>query len=159
MLGCVSDEFSGMLPAFVKVPTRWWQNHLKLLHRFHRGRGRNISLQLSISHLLSTWQSVPLLPPWPSDTLWSEQTRLEHFNSGECFSRLSVMILLGPLKRPRCSQLCYMLPGAQTAPQMERWILPQIGEYVVIPLWMQQKVKDWYCSVACLKSIHVPCLS
>lgn len=52
------------------------------------------------------------------------------------------MILLGSLKRPRCSQLCYMLPGTQTAPQMERWILPQIGEYVVIPFWMQQKVKD-----------------
>lgn len=29
---------------------------------------------------------------------------------------------------------------------METWILPQIGECVVIPLWIQQKTKDWYCS-------------
>lgn len=104
--------FSGwIVPAFVKVSTRWWQNHLKILIRLFLGRRRNISLQLSVSHLLSTWQRVSLLSPWPSDTLWSEQTRLEHSDIRECFSSLSVMIILGPVKSPRCSMLCNMLPG------------------------------------------------
>lgn len=40
--------------------------------------------------------------------------------------RYSLMILLGLLKCSRCSKLWSMLPGAQKASQMERWILSQI---------------------------------
>lgn len=68
-------NFSGRtLLAFASIPTRWRQSHLKLPHWWY------ISLLLSISHLLST-----LHFPWPSDTLWSEQTWLDYSDSGECF--------------------------------------------------------------------------
>ncbi len=129
--------------------------------RLHWGRGRNIPLQLSISHLLCTWQSVPLLPPWPSDIVWSEQTRLECSDSGECFFKFVCYDPSGPFKK---SQVFSALRHASWRSESS-WNgkMDPSSDWGICghsPLDATKgKRYDWYYGAAYLKNIHVPCLS
>jgi len=97
-------------------------------------------MQLSEPQLLSSW--CPLSPPmtiWYC-VIWTDMVRT-FWQWGMFLQACLLWFFWALLKSPRCSQLWDMLLGPKKAPQMERWIPCQIGEYVVIPLWMEPKTE------------------
>lgn len=100
------------LDAFAKVPARWRQSHGELLHRRHRGRGKKCFIALKRIPSLVHMAGCPFTSPvtiWYF-VIWADMVRTFQ-QRGNVSHVCPLRSFWALLKRPRCSQLCDMLPG------------------------------------------------